>query len=55
MNNRIRQRMKIYKCNSDLFVNYLYSLLTEEDKDHIRNRMKEILNEQKDENEKTSY
>ena len=44
MNNRIRQRMKIYKCNSDLFVNYLYSLLTEEDKEYIRNSMKEAMN-----------
>lgn len=55
MNNRIRQRIRLYKCNSDLFVRYLCNLLTEEDKEYIRNSMKEALNEQKDANAKTSY
>lgn len=44
MNNRIRQRIKLYKRNSDLFVRYLYNLLTDEDKEYIRNQMKEAMN-----------
>lgn len=44
MNNRVRQRIRLYKRNSDLFVRYLYNLLTDEDKDYIRNQMKEAMN-----------
>ena len=44
MNNRVRQRVRLYKHNSDLFVRYLYNLLTEEDKEYIRNQMKEGMN-----------
>ncbi len=43
MNNRIRQRIRLYRYNSDLFVRYLYNLLTDEDKEYIRNTVKEAM------------
>lgn len=44
MNNRHRQKHKIFRRNYDLFIRYLASLLTEEDKEYIRTRVRELKN-----------
>lgn len=44
MNNRHRQKRKIFRCNYDLFIRYLASLLTEEDKEYIRTCVRELKN-----------
>ena len=50
-NERTRQKCRILRKNYDCFVRFLFNTLSEEDKEYISNRMKEILNEQKKANE----
>ena len=54
-NNRTRQKCRILRKNYDCFVRFLFNTLSEEDKEFISNRMKEILNEQKKANETKSH
>ena len=54
-NNRTRQKCKILAKNYDCFIRFLFNTLSEEDKEFISNRMKEILNEQKKANETKSH
>ena len=54
-NNRTRQKCRILRKNYDCFVRFLFNTLSEEDKEYISNRMKEILNEQKKANETKSH
>ena len=53
-NERTRQKCRILRKNYDCFVRFLFNTLSEEDKEFISNRMKEILNEQKKANETKS-
>lgn len=53
-NERTRQKCRILRKNYDCFVRFLFNTLSEEDKEYISNRMKEILNEQKKANEAKS-
>lgn len=50
-NERTRQKCRILRKNYDCFVRFLFNTLSEEDKEYISNRMKEILYEQKKTNE----
>lgn len=50
-NERTRQKCRILRKNYDCFVRFIYNTLSEEDKEYISNRMKEILYEQKKTNE----
>ena len=50
-NERTRQKCRILRKNYDCFVRFIYNTLSEEDKEYISNRMKEILYEQKKMNE----
>lgn len=50
-NKRTRQKCRILRKNYDCFVRFLFNTLSEEDKEYISNRMKEILYEQKKTNE----
>lgn len=54
-NNRTRQKCRILAKNYDCFIRFIYNTLSEEDKEYISNRMKEILNEQKKANETKSH
>ena len=54
-NNRTRQKCRILAKNYDCFIRFIYNTLSEEDKEYISNRMKEILNEQKKVNETKSH
>jgi hypothetical protein len=54
MNNRTRQKCRILAKNYDCFIRFIYNTLSEEDKEFIRNGMKEILHGQKKENETES-
>lgn len=54
-NERTRQKCRILRKNYDCFVRFLFNTLSEEDKEYISNRMKEILNEQKKANETKSH
>lgn len=54
-NERIRQKCRILRKDPGSFVRFLFNTLSEEDKESISNRMKEILNEQKKENETKSH
>lgn len=54
-NSRTRQKCRILRKNYDCFVRFLFNTLSEEDKEYISNRMKEILNEQKKANETKSH
>ena len=54
-NERTRQKCRILVKNYDCFVRFLFNTLSEEDKEFISNRMKEILNEQKKANETKSH
>lgn len=54
-NNRTRQKCRILAKNYDCFIRFIYNTLSEEDKEFISNRMKEILNEQKKANEAKSH
>lgn len=54
-NERTRQKCKILAKNYDCFIRFLFNTLSEEDKESISNRMKEILNEQKKANETKSH
>ena len=54
-NERTRQKCRILRKNYDSFVRFLFNTLSEEDKEFISNRMKEILNEQKKANETKSH
>ena len=54
-NKRTRQKCRILRKNYDCFVRFLFNTLSEEDKEYISNRMKEILNEQKKANETKSH
>lgn len=53
-NERTRQKCKILRKDYDSFVRFLFNILSEEDKEFISNRMKEILYEQKKTNETKS-
>ena len=53
-NKRTRQKCRILRKNYDCFVRFLFNTLSEEDKEFISNKMKEILNEQKKANETKS-
>lgn len=53
-NERTRQKCRILRKNYDCFVRFLFNTLSEEDKEYISNRMKEILYEQKKTNEAES-
>lgn len=53
-NNRTRQKCRILAKNYDCFIRFIYNTLSEEDKEYISNRMKEILHGQKKENETES-
>lgn len=53
-NERTRQKCRILRKDYDSFVRFLFNTLSEEDKEFISNRMKEILNEQKKANETKS-
>nr|DAJ45174.1 MAG TPA: hypothetical protein [Caudoviricetes sp.] len=50
-NNRTRQKCRILRKDYDSFIRFLFNTLSEEDKEFISNRMKEILYEQKKTNE----
>ena len=54
-NERTRQKCRILRKNYDCFIRFIYNTLSEEDKESISNRMKEILNEQKKANETKSH
>lgn len=54
-NERTRQKCRILAKNYDCFIRFIYNTLSEEDKEYISNRMKEILNEQKKANEAKSH
>lgn len=54
-NERIRQKCRILRKDPGSFVRFLFNTLSEEDKEFISNRMKEILNEQKKANETNSH
>ena len=54
MNNRTRQKCNILRKDYDTFIRFLFNTLSEEDKEFIRNRMKEILHGQKKANEAES-
>ncbi len=54
-NERTRQKCRILRKDYDSFVRFLFNTLSEEDKEFISNRMKEILNEQKKANETKSH
>ena len=54
-NNRTRQKCRILRKDYDSFVRFLFNTLSEEDKEYISNRMKEILYEQKKTNETKSH
>ena len=45
-NERTRQKCRILRKNYDCFVRFLFNTLSEEDKEFISNKMKEILYEQ---------
>lgn len=53
-NKRTRQKCRILRKDYDSFVRFLFNTLSEEDKESISNRMKEILHGQKKENETES-
>lgn len=53
-NERIRQKCRILRKDPGTFVRFLFNTLSEEDKEFITNRMKEILNAQKKANEAKS-
>lgn len=54
-NERTRQKCRILRKDYDSFVRFLFNTLSEEDKEYISNRMKEILYEQKKANETKSH
>lgn len=54
-NERTRQKCRILRKNYDCFVRFLFNTLSEEDKEYISNRMKEILYEQAKTNETKSH
>ena len=54
-NERTRQKCRILRKDYDSFIRFIYNTLSEEDKEFISNRMKEILNEQKKANETKSH
>lgn len=54
-NERTRQKCRILRKDYDSFIRFLFNTLSEEDKEFISNRMKEILNEQKKANETKSH
>lgn len=54
-NERTRQKCRILRKDYDSFVRFLFNTLSEEDKEFISNRMKEILYEQKKTNEAKSH
>lgn len=54
-NERTRQKCRILRKDPEAFVRFLFNTLSEEDKEFISNRMKEILNEQKKANETKSH
>ena len=53
-NERTRQKCRILRKDYDSFVRFLFNTLSEEDKEYISNRMKEILYEQAKTNEAKS-
>jgi hypothetical protein len=53
-NERTRQKCRILRKNYDYFVRFLFNTLSEEDKEFISNKMKEILYEQAKTNEAKS-
>lgn len=53
-NNRTRQKCRILRKNYDCFIRFIYNTLSEEDKEFISNKMKEILYEQAKTNEAKS-
>lgn len=53
-NERTRQKCRILRKDYDSFVRFLFNTLSEEDKEFISNRMKEILYEQAKTNEEKS-
>lgn len=53
-NKRTRQKCRILRKDYDSFIRFLFNTLSEEDKEFISNRMKEILYEQKKTNEAKS-
>ena len=54
-NERTRQKCRILAKNYDCFIRFIYNTLSEEDKEFISNRMKEVLYEQKKTNETKSH
>ena len=54
-NERTRQKCRILRKDYDSFVRFLFNTLSEDDKEFISNRMKEILYEQKKANETKSH
>ena len=53
-NERTRQKCRILRKNYDCFVRFIFNTLSEEDKEFISNKMKEILYEQAKTNEEKS-
>lgn len=53
-NERTRQKCRILRKDYDSFVRFLFNTLSEENKEYISNRMKEILYEQAKTNEAKS-
>lgn len=53
-NERTRQKCRILRKDYDSFVRFLFNTLSEDDKEFISNRMKEILYEQAKTNEAKS-
>lgn len=53
-NERTRQKCRILRKDYDSFIRFLFNTLSEEDKEFISNRMKEILYEQAKTNEAKS-
>jgi hypothetical protein len=50
-NERIRQKCRILRKDPGSFVRFLFNTLSEEDKELLANKVKEIYNEQKKANE----
>lgn len=53
-NERIRQKCRILRKDPGSFVRFLFNTLSEEDKEILANKVKEIYNEQKKANETKS-
>ena len=53
MNNRTRQKCRLLRRHYDLFILHIVNSIPEEDKEYIRKRMKEIMNNHESRRENT--